>query len=358
MGLVSGALSILLYISALVALALVAKTFGSYALALLPVEGDARWVKGLADFVIIAFVLLNLEGAKGVATLEKLVVAAKVLILVGFAVAGLWVADPEALSPNRYPPASQVLYSLAVTFFAFEGFRVITNCAEDMPEPHKTLPRAMLLAIAGVLVLYVTVALAVFGNLDTQQVIQAKDYALAEAARPVFGAAGFSIVAIAALVSTASSINANLYAVTNVTYQLAKEGELPTAFGQPMGRSREGLIISAGLIILLGHTLDLSEIAAVGSITILIVHLLVHLGHLRLLRETGASPTLVSTAIVLILVAIGYASLYAVRALPHILWLVAGSLVAATVMEVLLHRLTGRRVQKRTPEQGGADSNA
>ena len=215
-GLLSGALSILLYISALVALALVAKTFGSYALALLPVEGDSRWINGLADFVIIAFVLLNLEGAKSVANLEKLVVAVKVLILLGFAVAGLYVADPEALSPDLYPAARQVFYSLAVTFFAFEGFRVITNCAEDMPEPQKTLPRAMLIAIGGVLVIYVAVALAVFGNLGVEQVVEAKDYALAEAARPVFGLAGFSIVAIAALVSTASSINANLYAVTNV----------------------------------------------------------------------------------------------------------------------------------------------
>jgi hypothetical protein len=85
----------------------------------------------------------------------------------------------------------------------------------------------MLLAIGGVLILYVTVALAVFGNLDVQQVIEAKDYALAEAARPVFGLVGFSIVAIAALVSTASSINANLYAVTNATYQLARKGNCP-----------------------------------------------------------------------------------------------------------------------------------
>jgi len=181
---------------------------------------------------------------------------------------------------------------------------------------------------------------------------------LAEAARPVFGAAGFSIVAIAALVSTASSINANLFAVTNVTYQLAKEGELPAAFGQPVGRSREGLIISAGLIIVLAHSLDLSEIAAVGSITVLIVHLLVHLGHLRLLRETGASPLLVAVAIVLVLVAIVFALLYTLQALPHILWLVAGSLVLAMGMEVLLHRLTGRRVQTRTPEQPSAKGNA
>jgi len=354
-GLLSGALSILLYISALVALALVAKTFGSYALALLPVEGDSRWINGLADFVIIAFVLLNLEGAKSVANLEKLVVAVKVLILLGFAVAGLYVADPEALWPDQYPAARKVFYSLAVTFFAFEGFRVITNCTEDMPEPQKTLPRAMLIAIGGVLFIYVAVALAVFGNLGVEQVVEAKDYALAEAARPVFGLAGFSIVAIAALVSTASSINANLYAVTNVTYQLAKEGELPAAFGEPIGRSREGLLISAGLIILLGHALDLSEIAAVGSITVLIVHLMVHLGHLRLLRETGASATLVLTAIVLILVAIVFASVYALQTLPHVLWLVAGSLAAAASLEMLLHRLTGRRIQTRTPEPASAN---
>jgi amino acid transporter len=351
-GLVSGTLSILLYISALVALALVAKTFGSYALALLPVEGDARWVNGLADFVIIAFVLLNLEGAGSVANLEKAVVAVKVLVLAGFAAAGVYVAEPQALSPERYAGASQVLFSLAVTFFAFEGFRVITNCAEDMPEPQKTLPRAMFAAIGTVLVIYVAVALAVFGNLNVQQVIEAKDYALAEAARPVFGAAGFTIVAIAALVSTASSINANLYAVTNVTYQLAKEGELPTAFGQPIARSREGLIISAGLIILLGHTFDLSEIAAVGSITILVVHLMVHFGHLRLLHETGASLILVLAAIVLILVAIVFALAYALQSLPHVLWLVAAGLAAAAVIEAVLYRVTGRRIQTRTPERG------
>jgi amino acid transporter len=355
-GLISGALSILLYISALVALALVAKTFGSYALVLLPVADGERWINGLADLIVIGFVLVNLEGARSVARLEKFVVSLKLLILVGFAVAGLHLADPGLLSPARYPAPTQVLYSLAITFFAFEGFRVITNAAEDMPDPARTLPRAMLLAIGGVLVVYVAVALAVFGSLDAQQVTEAKDYAMAEAARPVFGAAGFSIVAIAALVSTASSINANLYAVTNVIYQLAKEGELPSAFGRPFGKSREGLVISAALIILLGHALDLSEIAAVGSITILIVHLMVHVGHLKLRRETGASSGLIGLAILLTLIAIGFASAYVLKSSPHILWLVAGSLLAAFVMEALLHKLTGRRIQKRTPE-GGEASN-
>jgi hypothetical protein len=105
------------------------------------------------------------------------------------------------------------------------------------------------------------------------------------------------------------------------------------------------------LIILLGHAFDLSEIAAVGSITILIVHLMVHVGHLRLRRDTGASLAMIVLAIVLTMGAIGFASMYALQSSPHILWLVAASLVTAFLVESLLHRFTGRRVQTRTPDR-------
>jgi len=111
-----------------------------------------------------------------------------------------------------------------------------------MPDPAKTLPRAIMTSILLVMVLYVAVALAVFGNLPTDKVIAAKDFALAEAAVPIFGHIGFTVVAITALIATASAINANLYAVTNVTYQLAKDGELPAVFGKPIAHSREGVV--------------------------------------------------------------------------------------------------------------------
>jgi len=346
-GLFSGALSILLYLSALIALALVAKTFGSYAVALLPVERSTLWINGMGDFIIITLVLINLEGAKSVALSEKIIVGLKLLVLAGFSIAGLIYARPELLSPAQYPESKMILYSLAITFFAFEGFRVITNTVEDMPQPEKTLPRAMFLSIGIVMILYVAVALAVFGHLDVQEVIAAKDYALAEAAKPVFGAAGFTVMAIAALISTASAINANLYAVTNVTYQLAKEGELPEAFGEPIAHSREGLLISAGLIIVLTSFLDLSEVAAVGSITILMVHLVVHIGHLKLRHETGASLILILLAILTIVLTIGFALVYAIKNSPNIVWLVAASLFVAFISEFLLFKVTRRRIQPR-----------
>ena len=349
-GLFSGAIGIMLYISALVALALVAKTFGSYAITFLNAGKDSHlWVNGFANGIIILFVLINLRGAGSVARWEKPIVAIKVLVLIGFAVVGLVFSRPELLSPALYPDAKMVMYSLAITFFAFEGFRVITNAAEDMPDPARTLPRAIFFSIILVMLLYIAVALAVFGSLDVNQVILAKDFALAEAAKPVFGATGFTIVAIAALISTASSINANLYAVTNVTYQLAKDGELPCEFGEPIAHSREGLVISGGLIILMTDLMPLSEIAAVGSIAILIVHLIVHLGHLRVRDETHASLIILLLAIAAVLAAIGFAVTYSIKTSPHIIWFIIAALICAFVTEFLLHQLTARRIQMRTP---------
>ena len=94
------------------------------------------------------------------------------------------------------------------------------------------------------MLLYIAVTFAVFGNLPLTEIIQAQDYALAQAAKPAFGHTGFTIMAIAALISTASSINANLYAITNVTYQMAKNGELPKVYQRNVWHSSEGLIIS------------------------------------------------------------------------------------------------------------------
>ena len=99
-----------------------------------------------------------------------------------------------------------------MTFFAYLGFSVITFTAGDLPDPARTLPRAMYLAIGITALVYVAVSLGVFGTLTVDEVIEHGDTALAEAARPVLGDAGFTIMAIAALLATASSVNSNIFA--------------------------------------------------------------------------------------------------------------------------------------------------
>ena len=346
-GFFTGTMSIMLYFCAVVSLSLVAKAFGNYAATLLPASAASFWHHVFAIGIVIFFVIINLRGAQDMAVLERIIVAIKFLVLSGLSVAGIIYMKPELLSPSGYPPVSNIFFSIAITFFAYEGFRVITNTAEDMPDPARTLPRAMVASIFFVMVLYIAVSFAVFGNLPVEQVINARDHALAQAALPIFGQAGFIIVAIAAVISTASSINANLYAVTNVTYQLAKDGELPSAFKKPIAHSREGLVISGILIILLSVLFNLSEIASIGSISILFVHAITHIGHLKIISETRASRSLVLLAAVFSLVAMALALVYVSRESGHVVSILAGFFIVAASIEFSLRVITKREVKPR-----------
>ena len=112
-------------------------------------------------------------------------------------------------------------------FIGYEGFGLVANAAGDMRNPRVMLPRALYTAVILVILLYLVVAVTVTGNLSNAQIEQAKDYALAEAAKPFLGEFGFRLIAIAALFSTASAINATLFGSANVCYMIARDGELP-----------------------------------------------------------------------------------------------------------------------------------
>lgn len=346
-GIFTGSMSIMLYLAAVVSLSLIAKAFGNYAVTFLPDQSSVLWHYVFTIGIVLLFVFINLKGSRDVVVWETLIVAIKFTVLSGLSVVGILYMKPALLTPEHYPPYSNIFYSLSITFFAYEGFRVITNTAEDMPDPAKTLPRAMMVSILLVMLLYVAVSFAVFGNLPAERVIAAKDFALAQAALPIFGQVGFTVVAITALISTASSINANLYAVTNVTYQLAKYGELPSVFGKPIGHSREGLIISGFIIIILSVLFDLSQIAAIGSISILFVHAITHIGHIKLTPETGASRPLVLLAALFSLVAMSLALVYVSQESHQVIIVLAGFVLLSVITETLLQKILQKKIRLR-----------
>jgi amino acid transporter len=216
-----------------------------------------------------------------------------------------------------------------------------------MPDPSSTLPKAMMTAVFLVMILYVAISFSVFGNLPVEKVIATKDFALAQAALPVFGHVGFTVVTITALISTASAINANLYAVTNVTYQLAKDGELPQAFGVPIAHSREGLVISGILVIVLSLLFNLTEIAAIGAISVLFVHSVTHIGHLKIIARTGATYLMVLMATALCLIAMVLSLVYVTGKSNHVGPVLLGFLAVAGSVEFILQKIYKREVRPR-----------
>ena len=119
-----------------------------------------------------------------------------------------------------------------IIFVAYEGFELIANTGADVRNPERTLPRAFYASVVTVIVLYLLIAAVTVGNLPLDKIAAAQDYALAAAARPMLGQAGFTLIAIAALLSTTSAINATLYGSARLSFIIAKDGELPESPGK------------------------------------------------------------------------------------------------------------------------------
>ena len=121
---------------------------------------------------------------------------------------------------------------------------------------------------------------------------------MAAAARPFLGNIGFVVMAAAALFSTSSAINASLYGGANISYILAKHGELPRSFERRLWLSgTEGLFITVILVLFFTNFVNLEGIGVLASLSLLVIYISVNLAHLRLNKKTGAHPFIIVSAL-------------------------------------------------------------
>ena len=288
-GLLTGSLNVLLWMSYIVMLSLYAYAFGSYGSTLFPSSSQVVWKHILISGSVIAITGLNLLSARVIGEAEDWIVLVKVVILLVFVSFGVWGIDSTRLAPSTWAEPLHVIAGGMIIFLAYEGFELIANSAKDVRTPAKTLPRAYYSAVGFVIVLYVVIAIVTVGTLPISRIIEARDYALAEASRPFLGQTGLLLIAVAAMLSTASAINATLYGTARLSYVIAKEGELPKelerkAWNEPI----EGLLITAGMSLLLANLADLSSLSVMGSVGFLLIFSAVNGANAKLALNTGS----------------------------------------------------------------------
>lgn len=344
--LVTAYLNTLLLASYVIMLALYAYAFGSYASALF-LGHEVSLARNVFIVLVVAlFTFINFLGAYISGKAEDLLVAIKVGILLLFSALGFFTGDFTRLAPEHWPGLVHILTGGLVIFLAYEGFELIANTAQDVADPERTLPKAFYAAVSTVIGVYVLVATVAVANLTPEQVEKYQDYALAVAAEPILGKVGFALIGIAALVSTASAINATLYGNARVSYLIARFGALPRGFTRRVWKQgTEGLLILAGLTVAFALAFNLENISVAGSLGFLLIFAAVNLANVRLARYTDAQRWISLLGFVLCAVAMGVLVGHTYRTQPQSLRSATLVLVATLLFEVLYRTLTRIRLQ-------------
>jgi amino acid transporter len=322
---------------------MVAVSFGSYATSLFVGDDAAGWWDNLfTSGIVVAMAALNIVGSRVVDRAQSLIVIALLAVFAVFIAVTIADIDVDLLAFSGYPSFSDIVASVALTFFAYLGFSVITFAAGDLRDPARELPRAMYAALGVTTVLYVLIAVGVFGTLTVDEAIGYGETAIAEAARPALGDAGFTMMAIAALLATASSVNATLYASAGLTRMLAQVGQFPTFFGpgSRLGR-HSGLLITSAIVLVVSNLVDLSAIASVGSACSLLIFLLVGIAGYRRRADTGSQGVIVLAAIAVTAIVLIFFAVDTVRNAPETFVAIVAIALLAVVLDVVWKRMRG-----------------
>jgi amino acid transporter len=250
--------------------AVYAFTFGEYLGHVLGLGAIGARISAAA--ILLAFIGLNLRGTGEAGGVEVFLVWFKLVVLVGLAGFGLARWNPSALALEGADggPLSALVGAAAV-FMAYEGFQLLTYDYEEIDEPDRTLPRAILSAIVTVIVVYVLVCLGTAMLIGAPAVVANQEVALSVAGREALGTTGLVIVTTAAAFSTGSAINATLFATARLATSVAEAGELPAGLEHRNARGvpDRAVVSLGGLALLFAVVGSLASLVESASLTFL-----------------------------------------------------------------------------------------
>lgn len=271
----------------------IALGFGAYVNSVLPIL-PVRLV-GLGLVVVIT--TINFMGIGLVTWINNWLTSFKVGVLVFFIVVGAAILCSGAAPAAAVMPSAPagVLEAAALLFFAYPGYGRVATLAGEVRDPRRTIPRAVLLALVIVVVLYVLTTYVA--------VLLVGAPALASSAAPLVVAisvtgAGWMMTILAAggSIATASILLIDITALSRVVLAMARNGDLPGYFGQinPRQASPSRAVVAAGATIgVLVLAADLSTLIAASSFALLLYYMLTNASASRLSSDVRLIPAIV-----------------------------------------------------------------
>ena len=316
-------------------LALYSYTFASYAISGFDCVAD-EWIrKSIAGGIILLFTLVNLWSVKGMGKLEDIMVYTKIVIL--FVISFVLINHsqtslPRLLENNPDTGFFAVLLVASLTFVAYEGFQLVINAVNEIENPGRDIPRAIYSSIFLTILIYVVISLGAMLAIPFAAIIENQESALASGAGEVLGHWGTDLVILGALLATSSAISGTLFGASRQMAVIAADGYMPGFLARRRRNIPVYAIISmAGAAFLLVLAGNLELILEFGSVTFLLVSLLMAYANFSIRGKTNSSLFLSVVAIAVLLCGMLFILYYELQHQPRQLVFIAGLYALLTI---------------------------
>jgi len=273
----------------------VLKEFG----VMLPHWGFLSPQKLLAVGIAIIFAYINFRGASETGKIGNMVTMAKIVILtifIGFGLefmfsSGDWSGAFVPFMPNGW---GGVFQAMGLTFIAFQGFEVISQCSEEVKNPKKNIPRAVFLSLLIVVPIYLLVAVTSLGSVRPEGGMTPWDFLATQKETALVGVAqtffmgGGVLLLIGGIISTMSALNATVYSSSRVAFAMGRDRNFPTFFSKVHAKKftpHFAIFFSFVIVVLMCLSLQIEDVASAADIMFLLLFLQVNITLIRLRRK-------------------------------------------------------------------------
>jgi len=280
--------------SKLAAAGTVALGFGHYAAAAVPGIAPVAVAVGAVVLVTAA----NLLGVKRAGSLNLAIVLLTLCALGCFVVGGWSAVDGKNFQPFAPHGFRGVAESCALLFFAYTGYARLATLGEEVRDPERNIPRAIILTLVLSFLIYLTVGVVAVGSVGADAMAAVR--APLEAAAERFGSPWIArVVAVGAATAMLGVLLSQILGISRMMLAMARRGDLPRIFNQV---SRSGgvpvlaILVTGAIAATLALTGTLEAVIAAAAFTILIYYALANLAALRLLVGQRLYPPWIAWA--------------------------------------------------------------
>ena len=259
---------------------------------------DAKWRIPVALITIIAIGLMNFLENNVAAAFSVITTIGKMIPIAAIIIFGLFWGHQDALGQtvsevNRSTGGFGV--AVLATLFGYDGWILIANLGGEMKNPQKLLPKAIILGISSVLVIYTLITIGIFRFIPANMIHSLGENTTSYLATKAFGEIGGKLLSIGIIISMMGTLNGKIITFPRIVYAMARRGDLLfsrlLSYVTPKGKSP---IIATVFIIILATIMmlffDPDHLSDLCVFTIYCFYLMTFFGIFILRKKNNKRP--------------------------------------------------------------------